>query len=161
MKSKELKQFRCIKAQGYLSCLVGIFGSFRYRGSIYMGVCVLNAIFAFMNGFLIQTPSVFLRIFMFPDSSAGKESACNAGDPSLIPVLGRYPGEGIGYPLQNSQTSLVTQTVKTLPAMQDIWVQKNHLEEGMATHSSILAWNIPMGRGAWWVTVHRVPKSRR
>ena len=35
----------------------------------------------------------------FPGSSAGKESACNAGDPSLIPGLGRFPGEGIGYPL--------------------------------------------------------------
>ena len=34
------------------------------------------------------------------------------------------------------------------------------LEEGMATHSSILAWRIPMERGAWWVTVHGVAKSR-
>ena len=33
----------------------------------------------------------------FPHSSAGKESACNSGDPSLIPGSGRYPGEGIGY----------------------------------------------------------------
>ena len=38
----------------------------------------------------------------FPGSSAGKESACNAGDPSSIPALGRPPGEGIGYPLQCS-----------------------------------------------------------
>ena len=38
----------------------------------------------------------------FPDSSAVKESACNAGHPSLIPGLGRSPGEGIGYPLQYS-----------------------------------------------------------
>ena len=38
----------------------------------------------------------------FPDSSVGKESACNAGDPSSIPVLGRSPGEGNGYPLQYS-----------------------------------------------------------
>ena len=36
----------------------------------------------------------------FPDSSVGKESACNAGNPGLIPGLGRSPGEGIGYPLQ-------------------------------------------------------------
>ena len=36
----------------------------------------------------------------FPCSSAGKESACNAGDPGLIPGLGRSVGEGIGYPLQ-------------------------------------------------------------
>ena len=35
-------------------------------------------------------------------SSVGKESACNAEDPSLIPGLGRSPGEGIGYPLQYS-----------------------------------------------------------
>ena len=38
----------------------------------------------------------------FPDSSVGKESACNTGDPSMIPGLGRSPGEGIGYPLQYS-----------------------------------------------------------
>ena len=45
-------------------------------------------------------------------SSVGKESACNAGDPSLIPGLGRSPGEGIGYPLQYSWASLVAQLVK-------------------------------------------------
>ena len=38
----------------------------------------------------------------FPVSSVGKEFACNAGDPGLIPGLGRYTGEGIGYPLQSS-----------------------------------------------------------
>ena len=38
----------------------------------------------------------------FPGGSAGKESACNAGDPGLIPGSGRSPGEGIGYPLQYS-----------------------------------------------------------
>ena len=38
----------------------------------------------------------------FPDSSVGKESTCNAGDPGLISGLGRSPGEGIGYPLQYS-----------------------------------------------------------
>ena len=38
----------------------------------------------------------------FPDGSVGKESVCNAGDPSLIPGLGRSPGEGKGYPLQYS-----------------------------------------------------------
>ena len=42
---------------------------------------------------------------MFPDSSAGKESACNAGDPGLIPGLGRSAGEGKGYPLQYSWAS--------------------------------------------------------
>ena len=45
----------------------------------------------------------------FPGSSAGKESACNAGDPGLIPGSGRSPGEGIGCPLQYSWASLVVQ----------------------------------------------------
>ena len=38
----------------------------------------------------------------FPCGSAGKESTCNVGDLGLIPGLGRYPGEGKGYPLQYS-----------------------------------------------------------
>ena len=38
----------------------------------------------------------------FPDSSVGKESTCNVGDPSSIPELGRSAGEGKGYPLQYS-----------------------------------------------------------
>ena len=55
----------------------------------------------------------------FPDSSVGKESACNAGDPGLIPGLGRSLAEGIGYPLQRSWASLVAQLVKNLPAMRE------------------------------------------
>ena len=50
--------------------------------------------------------------------------------------------------------------VKNLPAMWETWVQslgwENPLAEGMATHSSILAWRIPMDRGAWWMMVHGV-----
>ena len=48
----------------------------------------------------------------FAGSSASKKSICNAGDPSLIPGLGRSAGEGIGYPPQYSWASLVAQTVK-------------------------------------------------
>ena len=50
------------------------------------------------------------------DSSVGKESACNAEDPSLIPGSGRSAGEGIGYQLQYSWASLVTQLIKNPPA---------------------------------------------
>ena len=57
-----------------------------------------------------------------PDSSDGRESACKAGDPGLIPGSGRSAGEGIGYPLQCSWASLVAQLVKNLPAMQKTWV---------------------------------------
>ena len=53
--------------------------------------------------------------------------------------------------------------VKNLPAMQETWVQslgwEDLLEEGIATHSNILAWKMPMDRGAWWATVHGAAKS--
>ena len=55
----------------------------------------------------------------FPDSSVGKESTRNAGDPGSIPGLGRSPGKGIGYPLEYSWASLVAQLVKKPPAMQE------------------------------------------
>ena len=58
----------------------------------------------------------------FPGSSAGKESACHAGDPSSIPGSGISPGERIGYPFQYSWASLVAQTVKNLPAIWETWV---------------------------------------
>ena len=100
----------------------------------------------------------------FPGSSAGKESACNAGDLSSIPGLARSPGEGIGYPIQYSWASLVAQMVKNLPGMWGTWVQslgwEFPLEEDMETHSSVLAWRIPMHRGAWESTVHGVAKSQ-
>ena len=57
-----------------------------------------------------------------PDSSVDKESACNAGNPSLIPRLGRSAGEGIGYLLQYSGASRVAQLVKSQPAMWETWV---------------------------------------
>ena len=54
--------------------------------------------------------------------------------------------------------SLVTQLVKNLPEMQETPIKfpgwEDPLEEGMATHSSILAWRIPKDRGAWQATVH-------
>ena len=53
--------------------------------------------------------------------------------------------------------------VKNLPAMQETQVGylgwEDYLEEGMATHSSILAWRNPMNRGAWWATVHGIAES--
>ena len=76
-----------------------------------------------------------------------KESTCNAGDPSSIPGSGRFPGEGIGNPLQYSWASLVAQLVKNPPTIQKTWVQplgwEDPLEKGKATYSSILAWRMP------------------
>ena len=52
-------------------------------------------------GVVLTQIHIYIRMG-FPGGSAGKESACNAGDPGLIPGLGRSPGEGKGYPLQYS-----------------------------------------------------------
>ena len=70
----------------------------------------------------------------FPDSSVGKESACNAGDSSCILGLGISAGEGIGYPFQYSWASLVTQLVKNPPAMQQ-------------TPVGFLGWEDPLEKG--------------
>ena len=108
-----------------------------------------------------------MYVYMYtglPGSSAGKESAFNAEDPGLISGSGRSPGEGIGYPLQYSQASLVAQSVKNPLAMQETWVRslawEDRLEEGIAIHSSILALKIPMDRGTWRAAVYGVAEGR-
>ena len=82
----------------------------------------------------------------------------------MIPGSARSPGEGIGYPLQYSWASLVAPSVKNPPEVQETWVQslgwRDPLEEGMATHSSVLAWRIPMDRGAWQAIAQGVSKSQ-
>ena len=70
----------------------------------------------------------------FPNSSVGKESACNAGHPGSIPGSGRSAGEGTGYPLHYSWASLVAQLVKNLPAMRETWVRS-------------LGWEDPLEKG--------------
>ena len=84
----------------------------------------------------------------FPGSLAGKESACNIGDPDLIPGSERSTGEGIGYPHQYSWAPLVAQLVKNFPTMQETWIRsldwKDPLEKVTAAHSSILAQRIPV-----------------
>ena len=67
---------------------------------------------------------IFIRRFGFPCGSAGKESACNAGDLGLIPGLGRFPGEGKGYPfqssgLENSTNSIVHGVTKSWTRLSD------------------------------------------
>ena len=81
-------------------------------------------------------------ILWYPCSSAGKESAGNAGDHGPIPGSGRSPGEGISHLLQYSWTSLVAQMVKNPSAMQETWIRslgwEDPLKEGMELQYSYL-----------------------
>ena len=103
-----------------------------------------------MCGILVPQPGIKpgSPALGFPGSSAGKESACSAGDPGSIPGSGRSPGERIGYPLQCSfGFPQPKELVKNSPAIRETWVQslgwEDPLEKGKATHSIILAWKIP------------------
>ena len=77
----------------------------------------------------------------------------------MILESGRSAGEGIGYPLQYSWASLVAQLVTNPPAIRETRVRslgwEDPLEKGKTTHSSILAWRIPL-----YCIVHEVSKSR-
>ena len=80
------------------------------------------------------------------------------------PLAGKWTDTEFMEAFCSTSTFLLAQTVKNLPAMRETWVRslgwEDPLEEGMATHSSILAWRIPMDRGAWRATVHGVTKSQ-
>ena len=100
----------------------------------------------------IKVLPIFLSLYNsnFPDSSAGKSSTCNAGDPSLIAGLGKSPGEGIVYSLQYSWASLVAQLVKTACNAGDLdLIPRLGRSPGegngypLHTQASILSWKIP------------------
>ena len=90
---------------------------------------------------LFETVLEGWALALLPDSSVGKEYACNAGDPGSILGLGRYPGKGIGYPLQGSWSSLMAQLVKNLPSMQETQVQS-------------LGWEKSPGEGKGYLLQH-------
>ena len=125
------------------------------RWTVYSFTIVLYFLLSILiNGLIAKTYQVVifcllltLFIFNYLNSSVGKESTCNAGDPGSIPGLGRSPGEGIGCPLQYSWASLVAQLVKNPPAMWETWLRslgwEDPLERGTAIHSGILAWRTP------------------
>ena len=111
----------------------------------------------------------------FPCSPAGKELACNAGDPGLIPQLGRSPGEGIGYPLQYSwawdQIANIswiiekatefqkksTSALLTMPKPLTVWIKTNWKilkEMGIPDHLTCLSRNLYAGQEATVRTGH-------
>ena len=120
----------------------------------------------------------------FPCGSAGKESACNAGDLGLIPELGRSPGEGKGYPLQysgleNFMDCIVhgvskSQTWLSCPKIaihyifirdKFTWDQSSIPVSGRSPgkrNCNLLQYSClehPMDGGAWWVIVHGISQG--
>ena len=92
---------------------------------------------------------------------------CDPEDPMLLvnaDLLLRVPKSYLFVRIMGIRVSLVAQLLTNPLAVQETWVQtlglEDPLEEGMATHPSILAWRIPMDRGAWRATVHGVTKSQ-
>ena len=122
---------------------------------------ILQIMISFLNRLTLRLP---IRSPGFPCSSAGKESACNAGDPGLIPGSRKIPWRKnrlpisvcMGFPggSDSKESACNTGDLGTILGWED------PLEEHIAIHSSILAWRISMDRGAWWATVHGVAKSR-
>ena len=98
----------------------------------------------------------------FPGSSAGKESACNAGNPGSIPGWERSPGEGIGYPLVflglpggsvSKEPTCKVEDLSSIPGL-------GRSPEG--GHNNLLQYSClenPMDREAWWAIVHSVTRK--
>ena len=99
----------------------------------------------------------------FAGSSASKDFICKAGDPSLIPGLGRSTGEGIGYPPQYSWASLVAQTVKESARNEgDLGLIPGLGSSPGGGHGHPPQYSClenPVDRGAWEATDHAVIKS--
>ena len=99
----------------------------------------------------------------FPGSSAGKESACNAGDLSLMPGLGRSPGEGTGYPLQHSQASCGLYGKESICNVGDLGLIRGLGRSPGKGNSYPLQYSClenSMDKGSWWAIAHGVTKSK-
>ena len=96
------------------------FSQFLIFTLLFSSCCCFLIAFGILN--VLKSLVLIPHTLGFPGSSAGKESSCNAGDPSSIPGLGSSPGEQIGCPLQYSWASLVAQLVKSSPPMWETWV---------------------------------------
>ena len=110
--------------------------------------------------------NLYFMIFSwgFPDSSIGKESAWNAGDPGSIPGLGRSAGEGIGYPFQYSWASLVPQLVKKSSCNAGDLGLIPGLGRSPGEEKDYPLWysglENPKDGGAWWAAVYGVAQSQ-
>ena len=94
----------------------------RYILVYWFFLLAIDIDFLFTNADVLSYFTKLIHHRSFTNSPAGKEPACNAGDPGLIPGSERSIAEGIDYPLQYSWASLVAHLAKNLPAMCVTWV---------------------------------------
>ena len=131
--------------------------------------------FLFENRMLENTPTYFTCVNCHRASSPGRSEITKCTFLHLCPegrrFIKTFPMKELladvyifAYVFLHLWASLVTHTVKNPPAMRETWVRSlgwdDPLEEGMATHSNILAWRIPMDRGARRAAVSGVARSR-
>ena len=130
------------------------------RGPLRVTDQIRAYLFSMLFGRTTRVGFVFVHLG-FPRSSAGKESTCNAVDPSLILGSGRSPGEGLGYPIQCSWASPVAQMVKNPPGDLSSISGLGRFPGGV--HGNPLQYSClenPMDKGAWKATVYGVTKSQ-
>ena len=97
----------------------------------------------------------------FSGGSVGKEYTCNSGNPGLIPGLGRSPGEGTGYPLLDFPGgSASKESACNAGDLGSIPGSERSTGEGNENPLQYSCLENSMDRGAWWATIHGVPKSR-
>ena len=109
MVSLYIEIYRDISIYRYADCFPQCMYQFIFPPTVYEGSLYFTPSLAFTVCWFFDDS---YSDWGFPESSVGKESACNAGDPNLIPGLGRNVGERIGYSLQYSWVSPVAQLVK-------------------------------------------------
>ena len=131
-----------------VSCIAGkFFTNWATREDLYHLHLSLDKTFRLLLCLAYWKQCCYKHCKGFPRISGSKESGCDAGDYSSIPGLGKSTRKGMGYAFRSFWAPLVAQLVKNPPAMWETWVQslgwENPLEEGMAIHSSLLAWRIP------------------
>ena len=118
-------------------------------------VCVCVCIYIYTHF------SEFFLLYGFPCDSAGKESACNAGDLSLIPGLGRSPGEGKGYPLQysgleNSMDSIVHGVTKNRTQLSDFHLLYSLLQASLVAQMVPAIWGAGFDPWVWKIPWRKV-----
>ena len=99
-------------------------------------------IYIYIYAYVYVIIYIYIYTYGFPAGSAGKESACNVGNPSSIPGLGRIPGEGNGYPLQYSGLKNSMDCIIHGVAKSELWLSDFHFNLYLLHLCNISSWGL-------------------